>query len=260
MNLDLAARTAVVTGASRGIGLATVRTLISEGVRVVGAARTITPELKDSGAFPVSVDLGTPEGAAALMEQASAELGGVDFVVNNVGNGDAMEPAGFLEIDEARWKDVFDVNLLSAVRVSRAALPGLIERRGGIVNVSSIVARQPSAGTVDYSAAKAALVSFGKSLAEEFGPLGVRVNTVTPGPTRTPAWEEPGGFGSKLAAASGSGHAEFLRGLPGHFGITTGRMTEAEEVAALIVFLLSDVAGNITGADHVIDGGLLKGL
>ncbi|PJN41575.1 3-oxoacyl-ACP reductase [Streptomyces sp. CB02959] len=260
MQLNLTDKTAVVTGASRGIGLATVRTLIDEGVRVVGAARTITPELKETGAFAVSADLGTADGVAALMDSAFAELGGIDLLVNNVGGGDAVELAGFLDTDDAQWGAVFDLNLLSAVRASRAALPSLIERRGAIVNVSSINSRLPAAGPVAYSAAKAALAALGKSLAEEFGPRGVRVNTVSPGIVRTALWEDPEGFGGKVAASAGAEHAAFLQQIPQAFGITSGRITEPREVASLIAFLLSDVAGNITGADYVIDGGTVKTL
>ncbi|MFG2502874.1 oxidoreductase [Streptomyces sp. NPDC048441] len=258
MKLDLNAKTAVVTGASRGIGLATVRTLIDEGVRVVGAARTITPELKESGAFSVSADLSTAEGVATLMEGAFAELGGIDLLVNNVGAGDAVQLAGFLDTDDAQWQGIFDLNLLSAVRVTRAALPSLIERRGAIVNVSSINTRLPAAGPVAYSAAKSALTSLSKSLSEEFGPQGVRVNTVSPGVVRTSIWSDPEGFGGKVAASAGVEHAAFIEQIPSAFNIASGRITEPREVAALIAFLLSDVAGNVTGADYVIDGGMVK--
>ncbi|MFD9904679.1 oxidoreductase [Streptomyces sp. NPDC059063] len=258
MNLNLTGKTAVVTGASRGIGLATVRALVAEGVRVVGAARTITPELKESGALPYAVDLGTPEGPAELIAYAVAELGGVDLLVNNVGAGDDTRIGGFLTVDDADWQAVLELNLFSAVRASRAALPSLTERRGSIVNVSSVNSRLPGAGPIAYSTAKAALTAFGKALSEEFGPQGVRVNTVSPGVVRTAIWEDPDGFGGTVAAAHGTEHAAFLEQLPQSFGITSGRITEPDEVAALITFLLSDVAGNITGADHVIDGGTLK--
>ncbi|MFE5240741.1 MULTISPECIES: SDR family NAD(P)-dependent oxidoreductase [unclassified Streptomyces] len=260
MDLNLTSKTAVVTGAGRGIGLATVRTLVSEGVRVIGSARTITPELKETGALTVSADLSTADGVAALMAEAHTEFGAIDLLVNNVGGGDDVEPVGFLDTDDTQWTGTFDINLLSAVRATRAALPGLIERRGSIVNVSSINSRLPAAGPVAYSAAKAALTALGKSLAEEFGPQGVRVNTVSPGVVRTAIWDDPDGFGGKVAAAAGAEHAAFLEQIPQAFGITTGRITEPHEVAALIAFLLSDVAGNITGADFVIDGGTVKAI
>jgi NAD(P)-dependent dehydrogenase (short-subunit alcohol dehydrogenase family) len=260
MKLDLEGKTAVVSGASRGIGLATVKVLIDEGVRVVGAARTITRELEATGAGAFSADLSTADGAAALMEYAIAELGGVDLLVNNVGGSAPVDLAGFLDVSDQRWAEMFELNFFSALRTTRAAMASLIERRGAIVNVSSINSKLPAAAPVTYSAAKAALTALGKSLAEEFGARGVRVNTVSPGAVRTAIWEDPEGFGGKVALSAGIDHATFFQQIPEAFGMTTGRITEPEEVASLIAFLLSDVAGNITGADYVIDGGTIKSL
>lgn len=257
MNLNLATKTAVVTGASRGIGLSTVRTLIDEGVRVVGAARAITPELKDTGAFAVSADLSTAHGVSALIDNALVELGGIDLLVNNVGGGDSAT-LGFLDADDSEWTSMFDINVLATVRATRAALPSLIERQGVIVNISSIIGRMPGGLPATYSSAKAALTALGKSLAEEFGPRGVRVNTISPGLVRTSVYEDPDGPVSKMAAAAGMSLPEFVQRIVKAQDITTGRMTEAREVAALIAFLLSGVAGNITGADYVIDGGTIK--
>ena len=257
MNLNLATKTAVVTGAGKGIGLATVRTLIDEGVRVMGAARTITPELKESGALAVSADLSSAEGVSALIDSALAEFGGIDLLVNNVGGGDKAT-VDFLDADDAEWIQAFDINVLSAVRATRAALPSLIERRGSIVNISSIMARMPGGFPVAISSAKAALSALGKALSEEFGPQGVRVNTISPGLVRTSVYQDPNGAVSQWAAASGMTLDEFTRQMVKGQNVTTGRMAEAEEVAALIAFLLSDVAGNITGADYVIDGGTIK--
>jgi putative oxidoreductase len=257
MNLNLSAKLAVVTGASRGIGLATVRTLIDEGVRVVGAARTITPGLQETGAYAVSADLSTAQGVSALIDSALAQLGGIDLLVNNVGGGDEAT-LSFLDVDDTEWARMFDINVLSAVRATRAALPSLIERRGVIVNVSSTVARMPGGVPATYSSVKAALTALGKSLAEEFGPRGVRVNTISPGLVRTSVYENPDGAVSKIALAAGMTLSDFVEMLVKAQNVTTGRMTEAEEVAAMIAFLLSDVAGNITGSDYVIDGGTIK--
>ncbi|MFI8368540.1 oxidoreductase [Streptomyces sp. NPDC085466] len=258
MELDLVGKTAVVTGASRGVGLAIARQLVAEGVRVVGAARTITPELKEIGAHPVAADLSTPEGAEELGAEALAALGGVDLLVNNLGGGDEFTLNGFLATSDAQWAHSFEVNLFGTVRVTRRLLPSLLERRGSVVNVSSMSARLPGTGPIEYGAAKAALHAFGKALSEEFGPQGVRVNTVSPGPTRTGMWEDADGFGARLAEANGVGHRDFLAGVPAAMGMSTGRMVEPAEVAAVVAFLASDRAASVTGADYVVDGGGIK--
>lgn len=260
MDLALQGKTAVVTGAGRGIGLAVAQALTEEGVRVIGAARTVTPELAEVAAASVAADLSTPAGAALLVETALAESDGIDILVNNVGAGDVDRLAlgGFLDASDEQWRALLDLNLYAAVWTARAALPSLIERRGAIVNVSSINARVPATGPVGYSEAKAALTAFGKRLSEEFGPRGVRVNTVSPGPVGTGLWRDPAGFGGQVAAAHGVGHDEFLAAMPELFGIASGRMTEPEEVAAMITFLVSPVAANLVGTDITVDGGIIK--
>ncbi|MDI2124677.1 oxidoreductase [Yinghuangia seranimata] len=259
MDLGISGKTALVTGASRGIGLAVAQTLAAEGVRVVGAARNVTPEL-EKVATAVSVDLSTRDGARSVVEVALDTLGGIDFLVNNVGAGDpqGMSLGGLLDVDDEQWQTVFDLNLFSAVWTTKAALPSILERRGSIVNVSSINGRMPAGAPIGYAEAKAALNQFGKRLSEDLAPHGVRVNTVSPGPVATRLWTDPDNFGGSVAAAHGVAHADLLAGLPTQFRIASGRLTEPQEVADLIVFLLSDRAANIHGADHVIDGGTLK--
>jgi NAD(P)-dependent dehydrogenase (short-subunit alcohol dehydrogenase family) len=260
MELGLTGKTALVTGASRGIGLAIAETLAAEGVRVVGAARTITPELEKVAAATISADLSTQDGAERIVAEAVNAVGGIDLLVNNVGGGDAdrMVVGGFLDIPAEQWRTVFDLNLFSVVWTTKAALPQIIDRRGAIVNISSINKYLPAAGPVGYSEAKAALTAFSKRLSEEVAPQGVRVNTVSPGVVGTPLWRDEERFGGKLAEAYGVAHGDFLESIPGQFGIASGRIGEPEEIADLVAFLLSERASNIHGADHVIDGGTLK--
>ncbi|GAA3590477.1 SDR family oxidoreductase [Nonomuraea rosea] len=260
MDMRLTGKTAVVTGASRGLGLAIVEALIGEGMRVVAAARTISPALKETGASLVTADLSTADGPADVIERALAELGEIDLLVNNVGGGDGGEGqfGGFLGFDEDQWRQTYDLNLLSTVRATRAALPSLLRQRGSVINISSVGARMPHTGPITYTTAKAALTAFGKALSEEFGPRGVRVNTISPGASRTSLFEAPDGYGAALAASLGLEHEQLLAGLPSNSGMTTGRFVEPEEVAALVTYLASPHAGSVNGADYVIDGGTIK--
>ncbi|MEU6867495.1 oxidoreductase [Streptomyces sp. NPDC046876] len=262
MDLELTDKVAVVTGASKGIGLAITEAFLREGVRVVAGSRSETRELAAMRetydvAFAAG-DLATSEGVEALIQAAMEHHGKIDILVNNVG---ATKPrTDFLAIDDAQWQRGFDLNFFSAVRASRAALPHLLADGGGaIVNISSLNARMPFPMVVDYSAAKAALTSLTKALSEEFAPRGVRVNSIAPGPVRTPFWTAPGGFAETVAASAGTTAQEAMDVVvPQQTGITTGRFTEPQEVANLALFLASPRAANITGAEFLIDGGQTK--
>ncbi|WP_438854374.1 SDR family NAD(P)-dependent oxidoreductase [Agromyces sp. M3QZ16-3] len=262
MDLALDGAVAIVTGAGRGIGLAVTSTLVAEGARVLAASRTLTPallELAENGAVvPVAADLTDPAVPDALVEQA-AGLGPLRVLVNNVG-GVRPRTGGFASVTDEEWIGTFQLDALTAIRMTRAALaPMRAARRGAIVTVASVNARLPDPAVIDYSAAKAAVVNFSKSLSKEVGREGIRVNTVSPGPVATDLWLGDGGVAATVSAAAGGGagasRADVVAGAEA--SMVTGRFTTSEEVAALVAFLASDrVAGNLTGADVVIDGGL----
>ncbi|ADD45186.1 SDR family NAD(P)-dependent oxidoreductase [Stackebrandtia nassauensis] len=260
MDLRLQGKTALVTGASRGIGLATAIALAAEGVTVVGASRTVSDELRDADVTVITTDLSEADAPARLVSQAIEALGGrLDIVVNNAGGGDDVTVGGLLSYDEDFWQRIFDLNFYSAVRICRAAIPALLETGGSVVNVSSMGAKIPGTpGTpVPYATAKAALNAFGKSLSEEYGPQGISVRTVSPGPTLTSIWDADK-YGGGVAASAGVEHSDLMKNLPALSGMTTGRFVTAEEVGAFITYLVSPLGESIVGSDHLIEGGAIK--
>jgi NAD(P)-dependent dehydrogenase (short-subunit alcohol dehydrogenase family) len=213
-------------------------------------------ELADSGEVLVVLDdLTTAAGCQALVDQAVDRFGGIDLLVNNVG-GVRPRTNGFVDVSDADWQWAFDVNLFSAIRATRAALPHLLQRTpSSIVTVCSVNATLPDPGVIDYSAAKAALRSFSKSLSKQVGPAGIRVNTVSPGPVETALWLGPGGVAETIGQAQGL-NPDAVRAAAVE-GTATGRFTHPSEVAQLVLLLASETAGNITGTDILIDGGLV---
>ncbi|MGX7677830.1 oxidoreductase [Jatrophihabitans sp. DSM 45814] len=261
MDLGLQGKTAIVTGASKGIGLAITQTLVAEGVHVIAGSRTTSDELTelvDGGQVEaVTVDLADPAGPDELVAFALAR-GQIDILVNNVG-GATTRVAGFLAITDDQWLGTLNINLLAAVRTVRAALPSMLAAgRGNIVTTCSVNARLPDPAVMDYSAAKAALASFSKALSKEFGSRGIRVNTVSPGPVATALWLGDSGVAATVARATG-GDAKAVAAQAAGQSVTN-RFTEPQEVADLVALLASDRAGNVTGSDFVIDGGLITTL
>jgi NAD(P)-dependent dehydrogenase (short-subunit alcohol dehydrogenase family) len=258
VDLQLAGKVALVTGAGRGIGLAVTRALAEEGVRVAGGARDVSGELSKLAAtstvHPVSVDLAVGDGPSRLVAETIDTYGDLHILVNNVG---AMRTrvGGFLGIADDEWASMIAINLLAAVRTTRAALPSLLDRGdGSIVNIASIHSFLPDPLVMDFGAAKAALVNFSKALAREVGPRGIRVNTISPGPVATEQWLGSDGVAATIARATGAQPYDVADRVAKQ--AITGRFTQPAEVANLVLMLASSRTGNITGADFVIDGGL----
>jgi NAD(P)-dependent dehydrogenase (short-subunit alcohol dehydrogenase family) len=239
-----------------------VQALLAEGMRVVAGSRTITPELEESGAVPVSVDLAPAAGATELVERAVAELGDIDVLVNNVGGADRIQHLDFASTTDEEWFEFLNINLLAAVRVTRSALPSLLRTEGVVITVSSdgaLTPRQGALGTpIPYPAAKAALNAWSKALSVELGLKGVRVTTITPGATRTSLWD--GEVGATLAQAVGVAQEDLLAALPQQGGLLTGRWIDPQEIAAAIAFLASPLSASTIGANFEIDAGARRSL
>jgi NAD(P)-dependent dehydrogenase (short-subunit alcohol dehydrogenase family) len=261
MDLGLTGKLAAVTGASKGIGLAVARTFAAEGVHVVAGSRGTSTDLDalvgGGQATFVEVDLTSETGPSRLVE-AALGVGPIDILVNNAGSV-TPRTGGSGSVTDEQWAHSLNLTVMAAVRTIRAALPDMTERgRGVIVNTASVNASLPDPLVIDYSAAKAALVNFSKSLSKEVGEYGIRVNTVSPGPVATDLWLGHDGVASTLSASRGGNATDYERNAVS--GTATKRFTTPQEVADLIVFLASEKSANITGADHIIDGGLTQSL
>ena len=260
MDLNLAGKVAAVTGAGKGIGLAVTKALAGEGAHVVAGSLTTGSLEGLKGVTPMAVDLSVADGPAQLIGRTIEEHGRLDVLVNNVG-AVRMRLQGFFGTSDEDFAWAMQMNFFIALRASRAALTAMVDKGTGvIVNVASVNAFfQPDAATIDYGAAKAALVNLTKTLAQEFGPRGIRVNAVSPGPVSTDLWLGEHGVAETVAKATGV-DADTARKtiIAGIGGFATGRFTTPEEVATLITFLASDRTANVTGVNYVIDGGLIK--
>jgi NAD(P)-dependent dehydrogenase (short-subunit alcohol dehydrogenase family) len=257
MDLNLTDKVAVVTGANKGIGLAITNALRAEGAYVVAGSRSTENLDELDRVTAVPIDLLDADGPALLVQKAIEMHGRLDVLVNNVG-AVRIRVDGFLATNDDEFEWALRMNFFTGLRATRAALGPMLEQgSGSIVNIASVNSFfQPDAATVDYGAAKAAVVNLSQSLAQEFGPRGIRVNCVSPGQVSTDLWLGEHGVAEIFAKVTGV-DADTIRNTATS-AIATGRFTTPQEVATLVTLLASERTANVTGVNYVIDGGLIK--
>lgn len=262
MELGLRGKRAVITGGSKGIGLAIARALAAEGVDLALAARgqadleRAAREIADAHGVrvePFAADLADAPAVQAFADFAVDRLGSVDILVNNAG----AIPAGTLgALDDEAWRRAYDLKLWGYIRLARALVPGMRERRSGaVLSIIGNAGRQPSAAYIAGGPANAALMNFTKGLAAEVGPDGVRVNAINPGPIRTDRMRQ---MAEQTARERGIEVAAVEAG-QGR-GVPLGRVGTPEEVANVAVFLVSDAASYVHGTIIPVEGGLTVGI
>jgi NAD(P)-dependent dehydrogenase (short-subunit alcohol dehydrogenase family) len=245
----------LVTGGTKGIGEAIARRFQLSGALVATTARSRSPHDQTADLF-VQADLATASGVRSVAERIRQEWGGLDVLVNNAG-GTETKPGGFEVLSDEDWQQILELNLMAAVRLDRIFIPGMIERRSGVViHISSIAHRMPfSNSTLAYASAKGALSTYSKGLARGVAKDGVRVAMISPGFIET-----SGAHGMIMDIAKGTGISEDaarqqIMNMLG--GIPVGRPGRPEEVAELACFLASDRAGFVIGVDYILDGGTM---
>ncbi len=250
---DLAGKVALVTGGTKGIGKAIVERLAAAGANVIVTARNKSEEAEYPYHF-IAADLAKPDDAARVADEILAKFGGVDILINNMG-ANTFPGGGYGALKEEDWLQALQINLLSSVRLDKALLPKMEERKSGvIIHISSTTGQLPIwESTIAYTAAKAALNAYSKSLSDEVARKGIRVVTVSPGLTKTEAMTF---FLEDLAKQAGISFDEMTQNLFNRVGgVPLGRMADPQETAELVYFLASPKASYITGANYFIDGG-----
>ncbi|HEY0633368.1 MAG TPA: SDR family oxidoreductase [Thermoleophilaceae bacterium] len=256
MDLGIEGRACVVTGASRGIGLASVRALVAEGARVLLVARSEDAlseavESVQGEAAGLPLDVTSPAAADAIVEECTSRFGRVDVLVNNAGTsrGRALE-----ELTDEEWDEQWDLHVMASMRLMRAAIPGMVERGWGrVVNVGSSSGKRPSLSNAAYSVSKAAQHALSRVFADTYADKGVLVNAVAPGPVETPLWMAQGGLADQAAERAGVSREEALEAARGKIPI--GRFGREEEIAAVVAFLCSERASDVVGSTWSVDGG-----
>jgi 3-oxoacyl-[acyl-carrier protein] reductase len=266
MDLGLAGRTCVVTGASRGIGRETARQLCAEGANVLLVARDerrlveVQEEADGAGARAggraavLALDVTAEDAGERMLAIASEYFGGLDVLVNNAGS------AAWRDLDEVPdedWRAQYELNVMAPLRAMRVAAPAMAERGWGrVVNVCSTAGKRPSAAMPEYSVAKAAELSLSRLFADRYAKTGVLVNAICPGPTESEMWMEPGGLLDQSRELSGASREEALAEAGAKRPI--GRLADPAEIASAIVFLCSDRASYVSGAAWSVDGGTVQ--
>jgi NAD(P)-dependent dehydrogenase (short-subunit alcohol dehydrogenase family) len=254
-NTELKGKIALVTGGTKGIGKAIADRLAHAGAKVIVTARN-HPGQTDFNHHFIAADLAEPINVTKVVTEINELFGGVDILVNNMG-ANTLPGGGFSVLTDEHWNQALQVNLLASVRLDRALLPKMLEQRSGvIIHISSTSGLLPIwESTMPYSAAKAALNAYSKTLSSEVASQGVRVITVSPGLNKTEAMAT---FLEDLAKSAGVTVEEMTKKLMERLGgVPMGRMAEPEETAELVHFLVSPGASFITGANYIIDGGNL---
>jgi 3-oxoacyl-[acyl-carrier protein] reductase len=263
MDLGLAGRSCVVTGASRGIGLQTARLLCTEGANVLLVARdeqrlrAAAEEASAAGgtAATLSLDVTDEDAGERMLATARERFGSLDVLVNNAGTARWRD---LDEVPDEDWRAQYELNVMAPLRAMRAAAPAMAERGWGrIVNVCSTAGKRPSAAMPEYSVAKAAELSLSRLFADRYAKSGVLVNAICPGPVESEMWMEPGGLLDQSHELSGAASREEALAAAGSKR-PIGRLAEAEEIAGAIAFLCSERASYVSGAAWSVDGGTVQ--